>query len=62
MHTLKLTSKQARFLWGIVDGACDAGACKGGLTPDEQRMGHAISMKLNDMVLADRKAAQTKER
>lgn len=34
--TLRLTPKQARILWQIVDGAQDAGACAGGLTQEEQ--------------------------
>lgn len=33
--TIKLTLDQARILWGVVDGALDAGACEGGLEEHE---------------------------
>lgn len=32
---VKLTPYQAKVLWGIVDGAVDAGACKDGLSERE---------------------------
>jgi hypothetical protein len=49
--TLKLTTRQAKFLWGILDGAADAGACEGGLTPMEQRTISQISDKLLPFML-----------
>lgn len=44
--TLQLTPYQARILWGVVDGAADAGACKGGLEPSEAKALDLISDKL----------------
>ena len=35
--SLKLTPKQAKILWGVVDGAQDAGSCEDGLTQEEHR-------------------------
>lgn len=34
---IHLTPKQAKILWGVVDGAADAGACADGLSADESR-------------------------
>ncbi|MBP7619342.1 MAG: hypothetical protein KA745_00120 [Gemmatimonadales bacterium] len=33
--TFRLSAAHAKALWGIIDGAADAGACQGGLTPVE---------------------------
>lgn len=44
--TLKLTPLQARILWGVVDGAADAGACDGGLEPHEATALNQITDKL----------------
>jgi|GEM_PF-4308286 len=44
--TLKLTPLQARILWGVVDGAADAGACDGGLEPFEADALNQITDKL----------------
>ena len=43
---LSLTPRQAKFLWSILDGALDAGACADGLTVIERRTGNAIMSKL----------------
>lgn len=55
--TLKLTERQALLLWNIIDGAADAGACEGGLTPDEQSLLSDISEKLLPFMLSRSKAA-----
>lgn len=44
--TLTLTPYQARVLWGVIDGAMDAGACEGGLEPKESDALNAIDDKL----------------
>ncbi|MVB00110.1 hypothetical protein GN330_22955 [Nitratireductor sp. CAU 1489] len=44
--TLKLTPYQARVLWGVADGAADAGACSDGLEPKEAEALDAIVDKL----------------
>lgn len=44
--TIKLTPAQARILWGVVDGAADAGACDGGLEPHEAAALNQITDKL----------------
>jgi len=46
--TLRLTPVQARVLWNVVDGAADAGACKGGNTRQEADALTRISGKLLD--------------
>ena len=33
---VSLTKREARIVWGLLDGAMDAGACAGGLTEEEQ--------------------------
>jgi hypothetical protein len=43
---IKLTPKQARTLWAVLDGAADAGACSGGLSKDESLAVAAIIGKL----------------
>lgn len=45
---LKLTPRQARVLWAVIDGAADAGACSDGSgnTPAETRALAQISHKL----------------
>jgi len=48
---LKLTPRQAKLLWDIVDGAADAGACDDGLTAQEQRTLSQISDKLLPFML-----------
>ena len=44
--SLKLTPYQARVLWGIIDGAADAGACSGGLEPREHEALESINNQL----------------
>lgn len=44
--TIRLTAYQRKVLWGVVDGAADAGACDGGLTPRESSALNIISEKL----------------
>jgi hypothetical protein len=44
--TIRLTPRQARVLFEIVDGAADAGACEGGLTKDESRALGSVTEKL----------------
>lgn len=48
---LKLTPRQAKLLWDIIDGASDAGACEDGLTPLERRGLDQISTKLLPHIL-----------
>lgn len=49
---LKLTPRQAKLLWDIIDGAADAGACDDGLTPIERRGLDQIMTKLLPFMLA----------
>lgn len=42
--TFRLSAAHAKALWGIVDGAADAGACKGGLN----RVEHAACQRFLD--------------
>jgi len=44
--TIKLTPYQARVLWGVVDGAIDAGACADGLTRRESNALNSVTDKL----------------
>lgn len=44
--TITLSPYQARVLWGVIDGAMDAGACEGGLEPEESEALNAIDDKL----------------
>jgi len=44
--TLRLTPYQRKVLSEIVDGAADAGACKGGLSPSESKALLSIHMRL----------------
>jgi hypothetical protein len=44
--TIRLTPRQARVLWGVVDGALDAGACDGGLDAKESAALSAVSRKI----------------
>ncbi len=44
--TIRLTAYQRKVLWGVVDGAADAGACEGGLSPGERSALNIISEKL----------------
>ena len=32
---VSLTDREARLLWGFIDGCADAGACEGGNTKEE---------------------------
>lgn len=49
---LRLTPRQAKLLWGVIDGAADAGACEGGLTAQEQRTLEQITTKLLPFMLS----------
>lgn len=42
--TVMLTAKEARLVWGLLDGAMDAGACDGGLSKAE----HSACCKVVD--------------
>lgn len=44
--TIRLTAREARILWSIVDGALDAGACADGLTDEENKVLRPIHDKL----------------
>jgi uncharacterized protein with LGFP repeats len=44
--TITLTPVQAKVLWAVVYGAGDAGACKGGNTPQEAQALTEIDAKL----------------
>jgi hypothetical protein len=44
--TIRLTACQRKVLWGVVDGAADAGACEAGLIADERSALNIISEKL----------------
>lgn len=46
--TITLTPYQAKILWGVVDGAADAGACEGGNTQQETDALIAVTDKLLD--------------
>lgn len=48
--TLKLTPRQARILWAILDGQADAGACEGGNRPEEARAIASMTGKLNAQI------------
>lgn len=49
---LKLTPRQAKLVWDILDGAADAGACADGLTPMERRTIEQVTNKLLPFMLA----------
>lgn len=34
--TIKLTAREAHIVRGFLDGCLDAGACEGGITPEER--------------------------
>lgn len=44
--SIRLTPYQAKILWGIVDGAVDAGACKDGLSERESDALNSVTEKL----------------
>lgn len=44
--TIRLTPYQAKVLWGIVDGALDAGACADGLTQTESAALEIVSQQI----------------
>jgi hypothetical protein len=46
MVTIRLTAKQADLVWRNVDGWLDAGACEGGLRPDENRALQSLARQL----------------
>ena len=46
--TIRLTPKQAGLVWGILDGAADAGACEDGLTRAE----HVAVGRVIDQILS----------
>jgi hypothetical protein len=50
MVTIKLTEKQARLVWQNADGWLDAGACKDGLTPDEDNALHRLSEQISAQI------------
>jgi hypothetical protein len=54
--TVRLTLQAAKALWGIVDGAQDAGACEGGLTPQENRACTSFLEQVSPHLVAARKA------
>lgn len=35
--SISLSKREAKIVWGLLDGALDAGACPGGLTQEEAR-------------------------
>jgi len=59
--TLKLTERQAKLVWDIIDGARDAGA-DGGLTPAEQRTLGDVMGKMNAFILARAKRIKQRSR
>ena len=36
--TISLTAREAKLLWGFIDGCADAGACEGGNTQEESKV------------------------
>ncbi len=48
--TLSLTPYQAKILWGVVDGAADAGACQGGNSERET----AALVRIGDLLINNR--------
>jgi hypothetical protein len=43
---MRITPEQADWLQRTIDGALDAGACEGGLEPDEREALQAVEAKL----------------
>jgi hypothetical protein len=44
--TIKLTPREARILWAVLDGALDAGAVEDGMTSEENAILAPITSKL----------------
>lgn len=44
--SIMLTCDEANTVWGLLDGALDAGCCEGGLTEAERDAAHKVSSAL----------------
>ena len=61
--TITLTEAKARHVWAILDGASDAGACEGGLTPAERKaIQSAIDQILDQLPHKRKTTTDSKER
>ena len=61
MVTIKLSDSEARLVWGILDGAADAGACEGGLSQEEHQAVWKAIDQIVEQTVPKRKAIRARK-
>jgi hypothetical protein len=55
--TMKLTAREANIVWGLLDGALDAGQCEGGLSAEETEAASKVADALLRIALKAQEAS-----